>query len=83
MTSRFLPESTRRTLFPEPGSSGKGVLYFVLPRHHFPLVMPRVMGVKLPFPVYFGFRRADEQKFQFLPSLYLDYSGPMSQIGDL
>ena len=50
-------------LFPEPGSSGKGVLYFVLPRHLFPLVMPRVMGVKLPFLVQVGFRRADEQQF--------------------
>ena len=57
----------RRTLFPEPGSSGKSVLYFVLSRHLLPLAMPRVTGVKLPSSVYFGFRRADEQKFQFLP----------------
>ena len=37
-----IPKSMQRTLFPEPDSSGKSVLYFVLDRHLFPLLMPRL-----------------------------------------
>ena len=65
------PKSKQSTLFPEPGSSGKSVLYFVLPRHPFPLVTPRVAVVNLPFSVHFESRCADERKFQFLPSFLI------------
>src|SRR5579863_1829447 len=79
------PVSKQSTLFPEPGSSGKSVLYFVFPHNLFPLVAPRGTVVKLPFLVYFVFRCADEQKFQFLPSFLPDVnfhrSGPTSGIG--
>jgi len=81
-----IPESKQRTLFPEPGSSGNSVLYFVLRRQLFPLVTPCVAVVKLPFIEYSEFRCADERKLQLLPSfpiLVSPRSGLTSGVGGL
>ena len=76
--------SKQSTLFPEPGSSGKSVLYFALPRHFFLLVTPHLRVVKLTFLVCLNSDVLTGKSFSF--SLhYVDShcSGPRSGIGVL